>query len=165
MASPLSDEQNAEIERQLADLLRRPIKQLRTQWRNLFRRDPPVSFGRDLLRRSIAYRIQEQAYGGLNLENRRTIDLLVRKLRENPKETLELPRRIKTGSELVRTWNGTCHHVIVGEQGYVYADETYKTLSEIARKITGTRWNGPRFFGLRNPKAEDTPKQKTRSIR
>jgi hypothetical protein len=152
-------------ERKVSELSNLPISELRVRWRELFRRSAPPAFGPDLLQRSIAFKIQENAYGGLSVESRRTLDLLVRKLRENPKETLELPRRIKTGSELVRTWNGTCHRVIVGDGGYVYADETYKTLSEIARKITGTRWNGPRFFGLRNRKAEDTPKQKTRSNR
>jgi hypothetical protein len=152
------------LECEISELSNLPISELRAHWRKLFRRSPPPAFGPDLLQRSIAFKIQENTYGGLNVESRRTLDLLVRKLRENPRETLELPRRIKTGSELARTWKGICHRVIVGEQGYVYADETYKTLSEIARKITGTRWNGPRFFGLRSPKIEGTQKQKTRSI-
>jgi hypothetical protein len=60
------------------------------------------------------------------------------------------PRRIKPGAVLVRDWKGQSHRVIVLDQGFGYHDKTYTSLSEIARAITGTRWNGPRFFGLRN---------------
>jgi hypothetical protein len=63
---------------------------------------------------------------------------------------IETPRRIKPGSELVRTWAGKTHRVTVLEEGYAYAGRTYSSLSEIATSITGTRWNGPRFFGLRS---------------
>lgn len=156
---------NKALERKVSELSNLPISELRTRWEALFQNSAPPAFGTDLLRRGIAFKIQENAYGGLSVKNRRTLSLLVKKLRENPTGALELPRRIKTGSELVRTWKGTCHRVTVGEQGYLYADETYKTLSEIARKITGTRWNGPRFFGLRDSKTPDALKQKTRTNR
>jgi hypothetical protein len=151
--------------REISALSNLPISELRERWRKLFSRTAPSAFGPDLLRRSIAFKVQENVYGGLSGESQRMLALLIRRLRENPQKALELPRRIKTGSELVRTWNGNPHRVVVGEEGFIYADEVYKTLSEIARKITGTRWNGPRFFGLRNGKAEDTPKQKTRTNR
>lgn len=69
---------------------------------------------------------------------------------------IETPRRIKPGSELVRTWAGKAHRVIVLDAGYAYGGKTYSSLSEIATSITGTRWNGPRFFGLRSKAANRT---------
>ncbi|MGB7222281.1 MAG: DUF2924 domain-containing protein, partial [Bradyrhizobium sp.] len=78
---------------------------LRIRYRELFRAKPPKAFGPDLLRRSIAHRIQERAYGGLSRENQRLLDQLVKAAQAKPNGRLELPRRIKPGSELVRTWN------------------------------------------------------------
>ena len=67
-----------------------------------------------------------------------------------PSGRLELPRRIKPGSELVRTWKGKSYRVMVMADGFAYDGKTFASLSEIATVITGTRWNGPRFFGLRS---------------
>ena len=67
-----------------------------------------------------------------------------------PNGRLELPRRIKPGSELVRTWKGKSYRVIVMADGFAYDGERFASLSEIASEITGTKWNGPRFFGLRS---------------
>jgi hypothetical protein len=158
VAEVLTDEQSGRIEQELADLLHRPVKQLRAKWRDLYRRAPPSSFGRDLLRRSIAYRIQEQAYGGLNADIRCELERLVKEQNKNPATKLEPIRRIKAGSVLVREWKGRSYRVIVGHNEFSYEGENYSNLSEIARKITGTRWNGPRFFGLRKFKeTEESP--------
>ncbi len=126
-----------------------PIADLRKRYRELFRTEPPKAFGPDLLRRSIAHQIQEKAYGGLSGPTRRLLDQLVKAASAKPNGRLELPRRIKPGSELVRTWKGRTHRVTVIADGFAYDGEKYASLSEIASKITGTRWNGPRFFGLR----------------
>jgi hypothetical protein len=123
------------------------------RYRELFRSDPPKAFGPDLLRRSIAQRIQERAYGGLSGETARLLRQLVKAARSKPNGKLELPRRIKTGSELVRRWRGTTYRVKVTADGFAFEGETYASLSEIATKIAGTRWNGPRFFGLRSSTA------------
>jgi hypothetical protein len=120
------------------------------RYRELFRSEPPQAFGPDLLRRSIAQRIQERAYGGLSNDSSRILRQLIKAARNKPNGKLELPRRIKAGSELVRTWRGTTYRVKVTTEGFSFEGETYMNLSEIACKITGTRWNGPRFFGLRS---------------
>jgi hypothetical protein len=126
-----------------------PIADLRKRYRELFRTEPPKAFGPDLLRRSIAHNIQERAYGGLPPTTRRLLDQMVKAASAKPNGRLELPRRIKPGSELVRTWNRRSYRVKVVADGFAYEGKTFASLSEIATAITGTRWNGPRFFGLR----------------
>jgi hypothetical protein len=140
---------NPEVEIELERLPKTPIVELRSRYRELFRTDPPKAFGPDLLRRSIAHRIQERAYGGLSRDRQRLLDQLVRAAQAKPNGRLELPRRIKPGSELVRTWNRRPYRVVVLEKGFAWEGRSYSSLSEIAFEITGTKWSGPRFFGLR----------------
>jgi hypothetical protein len=136
---------DAELDR-LPNML---IMDLRKRYRELHRTEVPRAFGPDLLRRSIAQRIQEKAYGGFSGPTRRLLDQLVKAAIAKPNGRLELPRRIKPGSELVRTWKGKSHRVQVMADGFAYDGKTFASLSEIASAITGTNWNGPRFFGLR----------------
>jgi hypothetical protein len=143
------------VEAELHRLVALPVAQLRIRYRELFRTDPPKAFGPDLLRRSIAQHIQEKAYGGLPAATRRLLEQLVKAAAAKPRGRLELPRRIKPGSELVRTWNRKTYRVVVLQTGFAYDGKTFDTLSEIATLITGTRWNGPRFFGLRASTSED----------
>jgi Protein of unknown function (DUF2924) len=138
------------VEAELDRLPDTPVVELRRRYRELFRTEPPNAFGPDLLRRSIAHRIQERAYGALSAPTRRLLDQLVKAAVAKPNGRLELPRRIKPGSELVRTWKGKTYRVIVMANGFAYDGKTFAGLSEIASAITGTRWNGPRFFGLRS---------------
>jgi hypothetical protein len=145
------------VEDELNRLPAMPIAQLRLRYREVFRTDPPKAFGPDLLRRSIAHRIQEKAYGGLSQPTRRLLDQLIKAAMAKPNGRLELPRRIKPGSELVRTWKGTSYRVMVMADAFAYGGKTYVSLSEIASKITGTRWNGPRFFGLRSASNQEDP--------
>lgn len=140
----------AELER----LPTMPIAALRKRYQELFRTDPPKAFGPDLLRRSIAHRIQERAYGGLPPATQRLLDQLVRTAADKPNGRLELPRRIKPGCELLRTWNRRVYRVAILETGFAYDGKTFTSLSEIATLITGTKWNGPRFFGLRSSKSD-----------
>ena len=144
------------VEAELERLPTTPIADLRKRYRELFRAEPPKAFGPDLLRRSIAHRIQERAYGGLSASSRRLLDQLVKAAMAKPNGRLELPRRIKPGSELVRTWNGETFRVMVMAEGFAYDGKTFPSLSEIATAITGTRWNGPRFFGLRSSSSRDS---------
>jgi hypothetical protein len=141
---------NPAVEAELDRLPSAPIADLRKRYRELFRAEPPKAFGPDLLRRSIAYRIQKKAYGGLSRTAQRLLDQLVKQALTRPNGRLELPRRIKPGSELVRTWKGKSYRVMVMADGFAYDGKTFTNLSEIASAITGTRWNGPRFFGLRS---------------
>jgi hypothetical protein len=136
------------VEDELDRLPTTPIADLRKRYRELFRTEPPKAFGPDLLRRSIAHRVQEKAYGGLSVQTRRLLDHLVKAAIAKPNGRLELPRRIKPGSELVRTWKGKSYRVMVMADGFAHDGKTFASLSEIASAITGTRWNGPRFFGL-----------------
>jgi Protein of unknown function (DUF2924) len=137
------------VEDELDRLATMPIVQLRARYREVFRGAPPNAFGPDLLRRSIAHRIQEKAYGGLSHQAQRLLDQMVKAYAAKPNGRIVLPRRIKPGSILVREWKGKSHRVTVLEEGFVYDGKIYTNLSEIAVLITGTRWNGPRFFGLR----------------
>lgn len=141
----------AEIER----IRSLPIAELRVLWRSMFKSEPPEAFGPDLLRRSIAYRVQEKAFGGLSSPTRKLLDQLVRTHAAKPDGRIHLPRRIKPGSVLVREWKRCTYRVMVLDQGFAYEGRTYGNLSEIARAITGTRWNGPRFFGLRQREDAD----------
>lgn len=145
---------NPVVEAELDRLAKAPIVELRKRYREVLRSDPPKAFGPDLLRRSIAHGIQEKAYGGLSGPTKRLLDQLVKAMAAKPNGRLELPRRIKPGSELVRTWKGKTYRVVVQPDGFAYDGKTYAGLSEIASLIAGTNWNGPRFFGLRSKSKE-----------
>lgn len=142
------------VEAELDRLATAPIVELRKRYREVLRTDPPKAFGPDLLRRSIAHRIQEKAYGRLPGPTKRLLDQLVKAMAAKPNGKLDLPRRIKPGSELVRTWKGKTYRVVVRPDGFAYEGKTYAGLSEIASLIAGTNWNGPRFFGLRSKSQE-----------
>ena len=152
---PAGAKANAEVEAELERLPATPVVALRKRYRELFKAEPPKAFGPDLLRRSIAHRIQEKAYGGLPAAAQRLLDQLIKATAAKPDARLEIPRRIKPGSELVRTWNRRTYRVRVLDKGFAYGGKTFASLSEIATAITGTRWNGPRFFGLRSAGAAD----------
>jgi hypothetical protein len=147
---------NPEVEAQVERIASMRIAELRTLYIETFRTDPPKAFGPDLLRRSIAYRVQEKAYGGLDKATSRLLKQLVAEYAKNPGK-LVLPRRIKAGATLVRKWKGQRYQVTVMEKGFAYEGKVYDSLSEIARRITGARWNGPRFFGLRRTEADGAP--------
>jgi hypothetical protein len=152
------------VEDELDRLPVMPIVQLRVRYREVFRSDPPEAFGPDLLRRSIAHRIQEKAYGGLSRPAQRLLDQMMKAYAAKPNGKIVLARRIKPGSVLVREWRGKSHRVTVLAEGFAYDGKTFGNLSEIAVLITGTRWNGPRFFGLRSKAPEsDEPVDPARS--
>jgi hypothetical protein len=138
------------VETELDRLAVMPIVQLRLRYREVFRDDPPTAFGPDLLRRSIAQRIQEKAYGGLSRPAQHLLKQMTKAYAAKPGGRIVLPRRIKPGSVLVREWKGKSHRVTVLADGFIYNGETYSNLSDIACLITDTNWNGPRFFGLRS---------------
>jgi Protein of unknown function (DUF2924) len=122
------------------------INALRTRWRMVFGTVPPKGLSKDMIGRMIAYRIQEEAFGGLDRETVKHLDRLARGEKPN-----ELKRRLQTGTVLVREYYGERHTVTVVPDGFLWRDTTYSSLSIIAQAITGTKWNGPRFFGLRVP--------------
>ena len=133
----------------LAEIETLSKEQLRDRWTELYRGQPPKRISQDLLRRCIAYRIQEKALGGLRATTRKRLLKLAGQLDAGTVAPLPTVRRISTGTKLIREWRGEMHRVTVLEVGFEYRDRRYPSLSVIAREITGTRWSGPRFFGLR----------------
>ena len=120
---------------------------LRTEWRHVFGSDPPSAFSKDLIARAIAYRLQEQAFGGVSPSTARLLRTLA-------KPGVEPHRQVKVGSVIVSEHKGVVHEVLVVPGGLCWEAKTYDSLSTIAKKITGVTWNGPRFFGLRSKKPE-----------
>jgi hypothetical protein len=110
----------------------------------MFGASPPQGLTKDIIARMIAYQIQEEAFGGLDRETAKLLNRLAHGEKPN-----ELNRRLKAGTVLVREYQGERHAVTIARDGFVWRDTTYSSLSTIARAITGTAWNGPRFFGLR----------------
>ena len=135
----------------LAALKTTPTPELRRQWRELFDTDPPL-YNRRFLESRLAYRIQELAYGGLKPETIKRLealgeqldggDIAVRKRR--------MDDRPIAGTRLIREWQGIEHCVTVLQDGFEYSGRPYKSLSAVARAVTGTRWNGWTFFGLKS---------------
>jgi hypothetical protein len=136
----------------LDDLNRLSRAELRVLWEQELGDKAPATLGRDVLALAIAYGRQERLYGGLTKpvanELDRLLDRVLREGRTNGRTapTTPFPR---TGTVLVREWQGTTHHVTVVNEGFLWNGETYRSLSSIAHAITGTKWNGPRFFGMR----------------
>jgi hypothetical protein len=119
------------------------LDELRALWRTTLRSSPPLAFTKDLMARFICWHIQEQTHGGVDANTAKLLDGLARG--DKPRAD----RRLKPGTVLVREYQGDRHTVTVVTGGYVWRDATYASLSAIAYNITGTGWNGPRFFGLR----------------
>lgn len=139
---------SAEVARLLDRLLTLTSAQLRHEWSRLHRTPPPRRLSRDLLQRAVAYRIQEQAYGGLSQSARRRLQTLARTMAKEGDVALQVSPGQKPGARLVRQWRGETHCVLVLEDGFLYQDQRYRSLTAIARAITGAHWSGPRFFGL-----------------
>lgn len=138
----------------LAALKTMSVKELKAEWRKLFGAEAPNN-SRPFLELRLAHRIQELAYGGLSKTTVRILDALADEYRgiSVKKPTLVDPRKPIAGTKLVREWAGVEHTVTVLRDGFEYEGRRYKSLSAIARAITGTRWNGWRFFGLRTAEA------------
>ena len=126
------------------------LDDLRTLWRTTFRSSPPTGFTKDLVARFICWHIQEEAFRGLDPQAAKVLDETAKVLDGFVRGKKVPHRRLKAGTVLVREYQGERHTVTVVPGGYVWRESTYLSLSTIARAITGTAWNGPRFFGLRN---------------
>lgn len=138
----MRSDRNHELEAEIAHIRALGLNELRSLWRSMFRASQPPAFTKDLIARFISWHVQEQALGGLDKNVAKLLDSLIR----DDKPRL---RRLKPGTVLVREYRGERHTVTVIHDGYLWREGTYASLSTIARAITGTAWNGPRFFGLR----------------
>ena len=143
--------------REIEELQEATSANLKERWRALYGTEPPRRISRDLLIRALAYRIQEKALGGLKPSTRRLLS-------EGRSRCFGPPvhpgsartTALKPGTVLLREWHGTQHQVIVRENGIVFNGKQYKSLSQVAYRITGTKWSGPLFFGLKANRQEQT---------
>jgi hypothetical protein len=124
-------------------------QELKTMWKELYGNEPPP-YSRQHLMPRLAYRIQELAHGGLTKETQQRVKQLIENA--DVKKPRVNSERLTAGTVLVREWRGVEHRITVLHDGYDYMGRRYKSLSAIARAITGTNWNGPAFFGLRRHK-------------
>ena len=141
---------NKGVLKQVAALPSMPPDELRAMWRELFGSEPPP-YNKQFLARRLGYRLQELAFGGLSPANAKHLD----EMAEEIESTGAIKQRRATvtpiaGTRLMRDYQGVAHEVTVLSDGFGYRGHLYKSLSAIAREITGTRWNGPKFFGLRS---------------
>jgi hypothetical protein len=127
---------------------------LKQQWRKLFGTEPPP-YNRRFLESRLAYRIQELAYGGLKSETIARLEAIAEDLDGGDSERRWRPAKDRpiAGTRLIREWQGVEHCVTVRDDGFEYQGRPFQSLSAIARAITGTRWNGWIFFGLKNRRA------------
>jgi DUF2924 family protein len=155
-------------EEELGRIARFSLDELRTCWRTRFPDNPPDTLSRDMLVRMMTWRIQAERFGGLDAGTRKLLAQLADGQREPP-------RRLRIGSVLVREHGGALHEVTVVAGGYQWRGSVHASLSGVARAITGTAWNGPRFFGLRDvdsarnsdtaERPDDRPKGRQRADR
>jgi hypothetical protein len=136
---------------QLVALKTAPIGDLKAKWRDLFESEPPP-YNRRFLEHRLAYRIQELAFGGLKPETLERLDALADELEGKLSRRGRVENRPVSGTRLLREWKGVEHQVTVRDGDFEYQGRPFKSLSAIARAITGTRWNGHVFFGLKNQK-------------
>jgi hypothetical protein len=151
----LPDRKTLDVE--IARLRDLDVGALRARWQNMFRRQPPRHLPRHLLFRMVAYRLQADQLGDLDGESRRLLDSAAspeaagRRAVDGNRVTAD----VRPGTMLAREWNGRMHRVSVLAEGFAWNGKTYPSLSKIAFAITGTRWNGPRFFGLRDKPVDE----------
>ncbi|MFZ0737391.1 MAG: DUF2924 domain-containing protein [Candidatus Acidiferrales bacterium] len=143
----------ANISGQIAKLRTLSRRQLLDLWQKLYRGAAPTSTRREVMVPFLAYRIQENVYGGLKPPTRSELHRIARSIKKSSasNEKMRQPK-MKPGTRILRQWRGETYEVIVTRSGFEFGGASYRSLSELARKITGTRWSGPAFFGLKNSK-------------
>ncbi len=125
------------------------LEDLRQKWATAWGQQPHPRIGRTMLLKSLEYKIFEQETGTLTSEQRQRLEQLIKSYKRNPNYFDENVPALKPGTRLVRNWNGKRYSVLVQNAGYEYKSKTYSSLSQVAFEITGTRWNGWVFFGLK----------------
>jgi hypothetical protein len=142
------------VAREIEALLDATSANLNERWRALYGSEPPRRISRDLLIRALAYRIQEQALGGLKPSTRRLLAKVAADASAHRPIQVTPELSLKPGTVLLREWHGIQHQVVVHENGIVFQGKQYKSLSQVAYRITGTKWSGPLFFGLKANRQE-----------
>lgn len=148
---------DAAIARQIEEIVALRIEGLRERWKLIFGKTPPKGLTGDLLARMLTWKLQEDAYGGHSREVLKILDAAAKG------KASTLGRRLKPGTQIIREYQGVRHTVTVMAEGFQWEGRGYPSLTAIARLITGSNWNGPRFFGLREKKEPDRQRTKSAS--
>ena len=133
----------------LAVLERCDTPELQTRWTETFKSAPPKNASRDFLHRALAHQAQVDAHGGLKAKTKRRLVQMAKAMAADPEYSPSPEPSIKPGTKLVRKWKGKRYEVMILEKGFAFEGKAYDSLSKIATDITGTRWSGPLFFGLK----------------
>jgi hypothetical protein len=133
----------------LSRLPKLDLRELREEWRFLYKTDASPHLSRELLIRAVAHRMQEVALGGLRPELQRQLRQIAQELKQTGEAAKRFRPQLKSGTRLMREWQGRTYEVVVLDDGFSCQGRQYRSLSAIARKITGTAWSGPLFFGLK----------------
>jgi len=149
MSRTLSEREREKLVGELAELQSFSVAQLRVRWRKVYSVEAPLRFSRDLLIRAVAYRMQERTLGGLKAATRRLFQGIATDAHERRPLKLTPVRKLDPGAVLIREWGGVKYKVVVVDGGFSFRGQRHGSLSEIARRITGSRWSGPLFFGLK----------------
>jgi hypothetical protein len=129
-------------------------EELNGKWKALHASDPPDRLRRPLMIQALAYRLQEQALGGLKPATRRLLERVAGDAGAGRPIAVESKHPIRAGAVLIREWHGTRHQVTALRDGFMYQGKRFQSLSKVASEITGTRWSGPLFFGLKQSRQE-----------
>jgi DUF2924 family protein len=129
------------------------LRELREEWRFLYKADASPHLSRELLIRAVAYRMQEVALGSLRPEPQRQLRQIAQELKSGGQATRRLRPQLKPGTRLLREWQGRTYEVLVLDDGFSWQGAHHRSLSAVARKITGTAWSGPLFFGLKQTRS------------
>lgn len=133
----------------LENLKKLPLNELRQMWADAWGIEPHARIGQKMLIKSLEFKNLERDAGGFTVEQCQRLEQLIKSYKRNSNFFDENTTALKPGTRLIRHWKGTRHSVLVQNVGYEYKAKTYKSLSEIAFQITGTRWNGWVFFSLK----------------
>ena len=144
------------VERELSRLETLSLDQIRQAWRDRLGNDPPPLRARDILLRMFAWRIQENALGGFDAKTERNLREIAKGFERDPAYRPKTVRSLSPGVVLTREWKGALQRVTVTHDGFSHLGRRYASLSDVARAITGTRWSGPRFFGLEHKAGRST---------
>src|SRR5690348_8473515 len=144
-----------DLDSQLSRLSSLETGDLRNVWLESFGGPPHPKLRRELLIPILSYRLQEKALGGLRPSTVRRLRAIVDELASGKKRARHNHPGPRVGTRMVRQWQGTLHEVVTLDDGFMYDGQKYRSLSEIARAITGTRWSGPAFFGFKKRSARE----------
>jgi Protein of unknown function (DUF2924) len=154
MKSDLQLAKGEELARQIAGLSDLSVKELKDKWREVYGSEPHRRISRELLTRALAYRLQERALGRVKPATARLLERIGERRSQDDLANIASLQKTSPGTVLIREWRGVSHRVTVLDGGVVYRGRRHKSLSEVARAITGTRWSGPLFFGIKGQKKE-----------